>query len=330
LKKKFYIWCCDKTTDSGEGILANKFIKDVKNYNKEFNFEIKAPNKKNINFLRKFFGNIIDRLIFPCLGIIYLWSIYIFKKNKILCYVNYLPLWNFLIFLFIPPGTILGPITGGSKFLKKPILNYIIRNYIFNIFYKISIFILNIKKKKLLFSTGLLKDKINKKRENYFNYVLKDFKFNNKNLKKEYDLIFYLRNHKNKNTNLQIKLAKELCYKFKIVTCGEKINNKKIKNFGKVKRNKLDIILQKTKYSFISSENLYSLFSIDCLKNGIYIFYNNQEYPKKQILRNMIPLNYNNYKNLAYKLNTKLNKRYIKPKKITLKTNNNYSNYFTI
>ena len=35
MKKIVYIWCCDKNHNSGEGILANKFIQDLKKYNPE-------------------------------------------------------------------------------------------------------------------------------------------------------------------------------------------------------------------------------------------------------------------------------------------------------
>ena len=34
----------------------------------------------------------------------------IIKKKT--CYINYLPLWNFIIFIILPKNTILGPITG--------------------------------------------------------------------------------------------------------------------------------------------------------------------------------------------------------------------------
>ena len=34
-------------------------------------------------------------------------------------YLNYLPLWNFLIFILLPPKTLLGPITGGSQIQRK-------------------------------------------------------------------------------------------------------------------------------------------------------------------------------------------------------------------
>ena len=49
------------------------------------------------------------------------------KKNKTICYVNYLPLWNFLLFVFLPPNTLLGPITGGSLYNKNSLINYILK-----------------------------------------------------------------------------------------------------------------------------------------------------------------------------------------------------------
>ena len=65
MKKIIYIWCCDKNINSGEGILANKFLKDFKYYNKEFRFKIKNPNKNKIIFLRKLFGVNVDRFVLP-------------------------------------------------------------------------------------------------------------------------------------------------------------------------------------------------------------------------------------------------------------------------
>ena len=253
IKKKIYIWCCDFNTNSGEGIIANKFVKDLKKYNKRYliNIKISKSNKKNIFF---------ERFVYPYIGIIYLWKIYFTKKNKNVCYVNYLPLWNCLMFLLLPPRTVRGPITGGSFYSEKQKVNFFLRKYIFSICYLISIFILNIRKNKLLFATNLLENKF-KNKNSLFNYVFKDFIINNNKIKKKYDLIFYLRDHKNKNTNLQIKLANKLSHKFKIVTVGKKINNNKnIINLGHISRKKLIKVLDQTKYAFISSENLYSFF----------------------------------------------------------------------
>ena len=69
-------------------------------------------------------------------GIIYCWKK--FLKDERVCYLNYLPLWNFLIFIFLPPKTILGPITGGALYNKSNKINYLIRKMFFPIFYKFS------------------------------------------------------------------------------------------------------------------------------------------------------------------------------------------------
>ncbi len=330
MKTKIFIWCSDIREDTGEGILANKFINDLKKYNKNCTFLVKKISNTKILFLRKVFGNISDRFIIPTCGIFYLWFSYFFKNNRKICYVNYLPLWNFLLFLFLPPKTILGPITGGSKFLKKSINNYLIREILFNILYKISILILQIRHEKLLFSTNLLKNKFILFKKSYFNYVFKDFKFKDKRLVRYYDLIFYLRKHKNKNTNLLIELAQNLSKNHKIITIGEKINNKKIKNLGKINKKNLSTILQKSKYSFISPENIYSLFALDCLSNGVHVFYNKGNISLNEVKKNMTPLDYNKFNFLLKNLKKKLNKSYKRQPKIKFKEKNKFINYFKI
>ena len=136
--------------NNGEGVLANKFITDLKKYNKNYIFKIKTVSFSNTKFLRNIFGSIADRFIFPSLGILYLWFVYIFKEHKKICYVNYLPLWNFLLFLFLPPKTIMGPITGGSKYLKKPYFNYYLRKIVLN-FCILSVQILKLRQKNFYF-----------------------------------------------------------------------------------------------------------------------------------------------------------------------------------
>tara|TARA_B100000959_G_scaffold287458_1_gene372419 strand:- start:1745 stop:2734 length:990 start_codon:yes stop_codon:yes gene_type:complete len=321
-KKKIYIWCSDRSRNTGEGILANKFIKDIKYCNSNIQIIIKTPKNNNINVFK-------ERFIFPIQGLIYLWIIYISKKNKKICYINYLPLWNFLLFLFLPPKTILGPITGGSLFLKKPYFNFFLRKYFLNFFYLLSKIILKIRNKKLLFSTDLLKKKFNNNQNYYFSYVLKDLKINKKINKKKYDLIFYLRNHKNKNTDLQIRLAKKLATKFKIITVGKKIYKKNIKNFGFITRFKLLNVLKKTKYAFISSENLYSFFTIDCVKSKTNIFFNKNNKYRSKLLKGLIYLNYNDYLTLPKKIEKEIKKNYhfkIKNFKNEIK----FENYFKL
>ena len=68
-----------------------------------------------------------------------------------------------LIFILLPPKSLLGPITGGANFKKELSFNYIIRAYLFPILYKFSVLILNIRNFKTIFSTNLLIKYLNKK-----------------------------------------------------------------------------------------------------------------------------------------------------------------------
>ena len=107
-----------------------------------------------------------------------------------------------------------------------------------------------------------------------------------------------------------------------------KINNKLIKNFGFISRKKVCQILKKTKLAFISSENLYSFFSLDCYENGTYIIHNHLE---KQ---NIYSGNYFYLKkDQIVKVDNKIKKiisNYKIPSKFKIKKNLNFKNYFKI
>lgn len=329
MKKKIYIWCSNLDSFSGEGILANKFINDLKIKNSNHRYIIKSPNKKKFNLLKYILKTNYDRFYIPFRGVIYLWLIYFTKNNKSLCFVNYLPLWNFLIFLSLPPNTMLGPVTGGSQYFKKPIINYLIRHYIFKFLYKISFSIIRLRFNKVLFSTDLLKDKINNNKKFYFNYILKDVKFKKYNLNKKYDIIFYLKDHPNKNTNLQINLANQLAKKYKIITVGKKIRNNLVKNLGYIPRKKVKNLLIQTKFAFLSTENIMSLFSLDCFESNTYIIYDKRILQKNYLINCSFKINYSNYKKLIQKVD-KLIKNYKHPKKFKIKKINNFDDYFKI
>ena len=112
--KEIYCWACDISHNTGEGNLANLFIKkNINGYP-----IIYSPNF--INFNNLLLKKIINYKYFsPIFGILFCW--YFFFKKKRIAYINYLPLWNFIIFALIPPTTLLGPITGGAYFEKKTI-----------------------------------------------------------------------------------------------------------------------------------------------------------------------------------------------------------------
>ena len=157
-------------------------------------------------------------------------------------------------------------------FNKKPFVNYILRKYFLNVLNYLTILVTKVRGTKLLFSTDLLKNKLYKNKRYIFNYVLKDFKI--KKIKTDKNrLNLYLRNHINKNMQMQIDLANKLSKKFKIITVGEKIPNPDIKNFGYMKRKNLLKILKKTKFAFLSPENLLSLFALDSIGCNTNIFF---------------------------------------------------------
>tara|TARA_B100001964_G_scaffold218076_1_gene258722 strand:- start:293 stop:718 length:426 start_codon:yes stop_codon:yes gene_type:complete len=131
--KKYIGWSCDFSKNTGEGQLARKYIKS--------NFKY-----KNIKIISPKFDFYLSQYIYQIYGVFVLWYYYFLGKKLI--YLNYLPLWNFIIFLLSPPNTIFGPITGSIQINKIQNIKSIFRLYATPLLYKISLNILNIRSKK--------------------------------------------------------------------------------------------------------------------------------------------------------------------------------------
>ena len=175
--------------------------------------------KKTIQIKHNIFNNkktLKHKYFLPIVGIFYCWQK--FFENKRVCYLNYLPLWNFLLFLLLPPKTIFGPITGGA--VPESGYQRIIRLSIFPILYKISQICLLFRKTKIIFATDLLKkycfNLILKK--SFWNYQIKKILLKKKYLKKNIDLLIYYRKHSNKKTTL-LREVLEKVQKKKTNTC---------------------------------------------------------------------------------------------------------------
>jgi hypothetical protein len=278
---QFFCWACDISKNSGEGNLANLFV----NNSLKKNYIIYTPQKLNIKI--KIIKDIINyKYISPLIGIIFCWLF--FLKNKRVVYINYLPLWNFLIFSLLPPKTLLGPITGGAFFSKK---QYFVRYFLFPFFYKISELFLLIRKNEIHFSTELLKKYLFNFtiRKSKFNYV---FKYYSKKIfkKKDIDFIIYYRRHKNKEASFPFLFIKNLIrLNFKIHFVGDYFKNPHVKNHGYLNNCKINNLLSRSHFSLISNENLYTIFTIECLNNHVQIvadfFQKNKiKYFKKQFI----------------------------------------------
>jgi hypothetical protein len=260
-----YAWICDYASNSGEGNLARLFVKK-----KLEKYPVKIITSQDL-FKKKFLINFFShKYISPFIGIIYCWVIFIKGKEK--AYINYLPLWNFLIFLFLPPKTLLGPITGGANY-KKNKKQYFIRKFFFPILYKISELFLNLRNCEIIFSTNLLRDYLSKKtiKKSKFNFIFNYYKKNHK-YSKTVDFLIYHRKHLNKNNFFSYNLIKKIKNSgFKIHVIGDKLKMSGVKNYEKISNSKLINLLKKTRYTISSDENLYNIFSLECINNHVKI-----------------------------------------------------------
>lgn len=216
--------------------------------------------------------------------------------------MNYLPYWNFVIFLILPPKCEIGPITGGAKFSKNS-NDYLIRKLIFPMFYFFSNLILKFRFKKLIFSTELLKKFLTKDiiKKSKFNFIFKEInrtKKNNKTIK----FLFYFRKHKNKDYTFIYSLIKKISSEnYKIHIVGDKLKLHGVKNHGFISHKKVLELLKLTKYSICSSENIFSFFTIDCINNNVKILIDAKNFNSiKYYKNNFVKFNFknNNYKNL--------------------------------
>ena len=264
-KKKLYVWACDYSNNTGEGKLARLFTREL--------------DKKNILKINK--RKILNhRYITPFFGIIYCWKNYL-KKRRI-AYINYLPLWNIFIFLFLPPNTILGPITGGANYSNINGINLIIRKYLFPILYKISEKIINLRFKKIIFATSLLKKFLSKKTiySSNFNFLFKLVNYKKKK-RKNIDFLIYYRKHNNKLNFFSVKYIKKILKKkYSVHVIGDVLDIPDIINHGKLPNKEVNKLMSKSKYTIASGENFYSLFILECISNNVKIIINKNDYKK--------------------------------------------------
>ena len=271
------VWASNLSQKTGEGILGNLFLKKFLSENKKKVIEIRTFEEsffcQNNNCFKKKFihkSGFFHKYFGPLYGVYYLWL----NRDKDIVYINYLPLWNFIVFLFLPKKTVIGPITGGNFSGEVTGINFLIRKYVFKIFYIISNLIIYKKFKKVIFSTDLLKKYVKKSKYKYtlFNFVFSNFFLNKKKIKKKYfDLIFYNRNNSTKNTKIRNNIINFLSKYYKICVVGDFFDNKGVKNFGFVNRNKIYNLLSKSKLALSSEENFFSLFVIDAINSNTKI-----------------------------------------------------------
>ncbi len=183
---KIYYWANNIKNNSGEGILALNFISLLITKYKN----CKLIKLNTFNHKENFFYN----YILPFFGILKLWIYHI--KGKRICYINYLPIWNFLIFLVLPKNTILGPITGSN--LKTNILYRILKH--------IGIFFLKKRNNKILFSHSQFRIYFKNKKNCFYNFILYNFNFKKNFEEKKFDYIIYFKKNNNKGNKFLMNI----------------------------------------------------------------------------------------------------------------------------
>jgi len=261
---------------------------------------------------------LIEKYFNPIYGITYLW--FSFFRGRMPCYVNYLPLWNTLLYVLLPPTTILGPITGGRALSSSNTLGLLIRKYFFPILYKLNLIILSYRNKYLLFSTDILAEYISKKDEKFaiFNFNFSSFTPIKKlRKKKKIDLILYYRKHPTKKIFLLNDIVKKLLkLSLNIHVVGDKLEIDGIKNHGYVIRKRMFDLLLNSKFTIASGENFHSIFVLDSISSNVKVFFDKKNIPKNFILerKNFIKINFNDPTKSYYiiKKNIKTNSMFVK------------------
>ena len=149
---------------------------------------------------------------------------------------------------------------------------------------------------QFIFSTQLLKKFIKNKIKNkiLFNYALTLFD-KKKVGKKKIDFLIYYREHSNKNIIFPYKFINKLLdHNIKIHIVGDKYKSDGVVNHGFIKRKKLLKLLSISRYTVASGENLYSIFSIDCINHKVNILVNTNSNPETIFFKNMFL--HNNFK----------------------------------
>ena len=306
VKKKIFIWTSDISQNTGEGVLCRNFLYKllpkhdkiiIQSLEEKFNIK-KITNLKKLN-LKSLNQSFFHKYLGPLIGVLFCWKNFILGHKII--YLNYLPFWNILIFLFLPPKTILGPVTGSRYFGKIDNFSSLIRKFIFPILYYFNSFILRLRFKKVIFSTNLLRDYLPNNKNFFYNFVftlIEENKYRKKNC--SFDIVFYYRKHITKNSKEIFNIISLLSKKYKICIFGDKLKINGCKNYGRITNKKVKKILNKSKITFASSENLFSIFVIEALNKNVHILYDKNLFAYNELKNNnlVIPVKFNDPKKI--------------------------------
>ena len=87
--------------------------------------------------------------------------------------------------------------------------------------------------------------------------------------------------------------------KFKIIIIGDKLKHKKVINYGNISNYNLTKLQAKAKYTIASAENIYSLFTLECITHNMKIIINKKNKSKIRFYKSsFLKINFENTKEL--------------------------------
>ena len=104
--------------------------------------------------------------------------------------------------------------------------------------------------------------------------LLLSFFFKNQKKKKN-DFLIYYKKHKNKEILFPYDLVKKIIkIGFKVSIVGDRLRYSKVKNYGQISNKKVSNLQSISRYTIASEENLYSIFTLECLSNNVKVIIN--------------------------------------------------------
>tara|TARA_B100000242_G_scaffold227337_1_gene167711 strand:- start:14060 stop:15121 length:1062 start_codon:yes stop_codon:yes gene_type:complete len=282
-------WAIEFDNLGGEGILARTFIKNLASVtdkkifivtpNKVFLIKksriicLKRKKRKDIS-MQKSKNLFKQRFVYPLEGVSILFRNKKFKKK---IYLNYLPLWQFPLFLLSKLLKFdLGPIVGGVFYRNKykSLLNILARVYIMKFFYFLSAFVIKTFNIEIVSANSAINNFLEKQKifsvvspinllavDNYHDSV--------ESKKRDIDVIFYYRRHDSKYPILTMNLASSLSKKGKnVFIFGEKFEANYLNQVGYVSKDRLLDIFSKSKIFINLADNPENLTVYDAISRN--------------------------------------------------------------
>ena len=138
-----------------------------------------------------------------------------------------------------------------------------------------------------------------------FNFIFHEINELKKVKNKDINFLFYFRKHKNKEYSFPFKFVNKLLLNnYSVNIIGDKMNLKKVKNYGFLTHDKVIKLLNRTRYTVVSNKNIFSFFTIDAINNDVKLLvdfkmYNSIKHYKKKFIK--FNFNTNNLEKLKIK-----------------------------